>query len=105
MRECEYDSHCTGGMYSHKENACIKAVSLEYVDDEHLFHSNTNDGWEFFIKKPHIAPYYNAYCAQWTSAETCSTSNTNGRCKWGEGKRGYNQMRFTDTGYCGRVVC
>ena len=104
MKECQYDALCSGVLYSSTLKQCIKAVLLERTDDSNRI-EEFSANWSAFAKTTSPVSYYANFCGQFAGIGTCTPQNTNNQCRWGVGDRGYNQMRHTDYGYCGRVAC
>jgi len=101
MKECQYDTDCTGFIYG-TDNVCIKAVSLELTDDINMYKQNPQ--WTIiYTLATYSLPYYNGYCSGFEYSSACDSEI---QCAWDQGLRGYNQDYFTEVnGYCGRIEC
>lgn len=94
LRECKYDSRCMGAVY--RPGRCIKASRIVLSDRLQPY------PMVGYVKKGILVPYFNNYCSLYDTIETC---NSDDRCRWNQGRLGYNQLRIVFLGYCGRVRC
>lgn len=104
FKECQYTPGCNGIIYSDVLNVCTLATTLETTDEP----TESADFAKYWVVFPRVGVsvrHYNNFCALWMAEGTCNTDDPLRQCRWNTGTMGYNQFRFTDMGYCGRVKC
>lgn len=103
VKECQYDLYCGGIMYSDVAKTCMKMTALETVDDAEQIENWEQEKWVAYAKLTSAVGYYSQYCSTFDTASNCNDMNP--FCAWKKGKRGWNQIRVVDLGWCGRLKC
>lgn len=97
-KECLYDTRC-GGFILTNDGTCVKSTSLEKTD----VLDATEIAANAFVKNGFSVSYWSGVCSTAETEEACEAFPTT--CGWRMGKRGVNQMRIIEGGWCGRVAC
>lgn len=92
--ECLFDSRCGGFVLD--KGTCFKSSALQITDVLDMSDVNP-DG---FVKVGFIASYWSGICSTAETESECESFPS--ICGWRAGKRGINQMRIMDGGWCGR---
>lgn len=104
LKECQYTPFCNGILFSASLDTCMLANTLETSDVSEQADDFAKN-WVAVLRAGVSMRYYNSFCALWMAESPCNKDDLKSQCRWNTGARGYNQVRFTDIGYCGRVKC